>query len=108
MWLSGGDILIQALGGLGVWNALSRKWTRLRTTAWPEIRIDVAGEPRVSGRTVEFSYTYTVAGERYGGAYRNQFRSPVDAERFLRPFDLGASKYVRYSPSNPRKHWLIE
>jgi hypothetical protein len=81
---------------------------KFRTHGWPESRVAVIGKPRTSGRLVEFSYTYTVQAERYGGSYRKEFADVSDAECFLKPFDLGASKYVRYHPRDPRKHWLVE
>jgi len=46
--------------------------------------------------------------QQYDGFCRNEFDDAMEAERFLRLLDLGASKYVRYDPINPRDHWLVE
>lgn len=93
------------------------RWRRRRPKSWPsayalvefaKVSEDPDGGP--AGIVLELFYSYQVDGARYGGEYRESFRSQDHARRSLRFFqDLPVP--VRYHPRDPSRsvldpHWL--
>jgi hypothetical protein len=73
-----------------------------------EVAEDPKGGP--SDYVVDLSYSYQVEGARYGGAYRESFRSEDQAKRSRRFFE-NLPVPVRYHPREPSRsvldpHWL--
>jgi hypothetical protein len=92
-------------------------WSRFKIKSWPSanaliefarVTEDDKGGP--SDHVLELSYSYQVGDERFGGAYRETFRSEEQAKRSLRFFE-DLPMPVRYDPRDPSRsvldpHWL--
>jgi hypothetical protein len=87
LWLAGALVLFLVPRGI-TW------WSRRRVKSWPwtyafiefaKVAEDPKGGP--SDYVLELSYSYLVDGARYGGAYRESFRSEDQAKKSLRFFE---------------------
>jgi hypothetical protein len=110
LWLAGALVLFLVPRGI-TW------WSRRRVKSWPwtyafiefaKVAEDPKGGP--SDYVLELSYSYLVDGARYGGAYRESFRSEDQAKKSLRFFE-NLPVPVRYHPRDPSRsvldpHWL--
>jgi hypothetical protein len=96
-------VFVTPLPDLRVVGVVRRQYMRLRTRQWPVVPVQINCK-HAQWNIVTASYTYRIAGERYGGYNDQKFMSDAQAQRFLASLDL--SGRVRYNPEHPETSWL--
>jgi len=97
----------------GSLDAISSKFKRRSTKGreWPSCQGHIESSTTYSheeGFTVRIGYSYSVAGEYYGGYFEEAFYSDAPANRLTAALKEGQEVTIRYNPSKPEKSLLLE
>lgn len=94
------------------WEQLLARVRSRDLTGWPEAKGVVEnadwdyGGRESAVPVATLAYSYSVAGERYSGYYRESFPDPASATKFV-DHSRGRSMTVRYKKGNPARSFLL-